>query len=136
MKSSAYSHDTTATSTCTHLPPINLNGHNNKPPSNGSGGGRGSGSFRQSQHSHSNNTHHQHHYHKPPSQQSNHSGSTNSTTNHSSTADNKYYPFIDKNHAFKYIRDHLATKHWENTNRPTFNIAGIAPITDDDKALK
>jgi hypothetical protein len=67
---------------------------------------------------------------KSSSQQSDYSGS-------STTADNnKYYPFIDKNNAFKYIRDHLASKHLENTNRPNFNIAGIAPITDEEKTLK
>lgn len=45
----------------------------------------------------------------------------------------KNYPCIDKNQAFKYIRDHLATSHMERSNKPNFNIAGIAPIQPSDE---
>jgi hypothetical protein len=117
MKNSAQSNDTSSNNMMTHLPPINqnLNKHNQTRP-----------------------------VRKTSSQQSNYSGgggsinggNTGGGTGSSAAAESKYYPFIDKNNAFKYIRDHLASKHLEHTNRPNFNIAGIAPIKDDEKVPK
>ena len=58
----------------------------------------------------------------------------NNNNNNHQNKNAKYYPFIDKNQAFKYIRDRLANKHLENANKPNFDKAEILPIFADEKA--
>lgn len=40
---------------------------------------------------------------------------------------------IVRNHAFKLIKEHLASRHFELSSKPNFNVAIIAPITSSNE---
>ena len=50
------------------------------------------------------------------------------------TANGKHRPMPNENNeAFKYLKNRLANKHYEAISRPSFNVAGISPVVQNEQ---